>query len=466
MDCPISSRSKKTRPRATRAARADGIALALVLIGAVGAWIGCGSDRPDRPNLVLITMDRLAADRLHCFGGPLDAGRSVCALGRHGTLHAWTVSPARGEASGAATALTGLPEAVHGLGRDGQSFLADIHSTIAEDLSKAGYATAAFVDSPKVNRSRRLDRGFDLYEDRLASPSRMEKANARATETDLSVLIRRWIDGASSPWFVWVHVNREAGLAELEHLLTRLSGTLDPRPGAPGVLFLALAGEAESIKTQGAERDSDQGISWRMHRVPLIWRPPSSEGALPNSATHRVSQLLASPLDVLPTLRSAAELPSTTQHGHLDETSPDPKTILASGRDLNRDIMSRSDADANVDESEERFLLLESNRVGGEVGLASQKHLYIRLASPLDGTGRPVGSASLIPLGARFASLPKRIDAMDESAPQNARLEPGRFRTDVLHAESPVSRLEFHLARRLGAQQNARRIARNRKNLQ
>lgn len=438
----------------------------LFVLSLAAGLSGCKNEEPVRPNLVLVTVDRLAADRLACFGGASDAGGSICALGQQGTLFAWTASPGRSEASGAATVLTGVPEAIHGVGQDGQSFLATAHRSIAEDLSEAGYATAAFVASPRVNRSRRLDQGFDLYDDRLASPSRRGRAEDNARDdvaqniaaqditgsVDLSTRVRAWIDAAPSPWFVWLHADREAGLVELDRLFSRLSQTLEGEDGGPGILFLALRGEHETVTAEksGTTTDGNRTIGWRSHRVPLIWRP-STRDRPDGPGPAAVSRRLASLMDILPTLRAAAHLTSASGSKDLNDEAPKASPIRRMGRDLSASEHDRPD-DAT---SQERFLLLVVPAIGGEVGLASQNHLYSRHASPLDGTGRPVQTSSLIPLAARFSTLPKH-DPLYDPAVYSARLEPGPWRKDVLDAESPVPRLEFHLARQLEAQRGAR----------
>lgn len=364
-------------------------------------------------------------------------------------MFAWTASTGRSEASAAATVLTGLPEADHGIGADGQSFLADTHTSIAEELSQAGYATAAFVASSQVNRSRRLDQGFDFYDDRLASPSRRDGAGS----VDLSDAVRSWIEVAPSPWFIWIHADRDAGLIDLDRLLSRLSQILDREEAGLGILFLALRGESEPKAIDGA--GVNHTIGWQSHRVPLIWRPPVSAGPTPAA----VSPHLAGLIDVAPTLRAAAHLArptSSTTH------SSDLVTIAAAdvarnseqGLDLGR--LSRPLIDgAMPDMPEDRYILLEGVTATGEVGLASARHLYARRASPLDGTGRPVPTSLLVPLEARFSTLPA-YDPLRDPAPSSARVEPGPWRDDVLNAQSPVPRLEFHLARQLGAALDAR----------
>jgi hypothetical protein len=375
----------------------------------------------------------MAADRLACFGGAADQGYSICALAEGGTLFSWAASPGRGEASDVASILTGLPESEHGVGHAGQEFLLDALTTVAEDLRDGGYATAAFVTSPRVNVSRRLDQGFDLYDDRLASPSR---SRASAAE-DLPQRIADWIEVAPAPWFIWVHANRDAGLIELERLLSRLSQTLDSGQNAPGILFTSLRGEREA-ENLGLER-TGQRITWRTHRVPLIWRPPLDDEDRPP----RVSRRLASLLDVAPTLRAAARVSGRVSSVEAPEAQTAKAEAAQSiGRDLGR--LARIPTARTNDP--ERFVLLRVPDPEGEVGLASRNHLYTRRSSPLDGSGRPVPMASLAALKARFASIPMN-ESTSGSTARTARLDIGLWRTDILDTDSPAPRLEFHLAR-------------------
>jgi hypothetical protein len=421
---PDSSKSRRSGGRA---------ALALGWIATAYALAGCGTEAPGRPNLVLISVDRLAADRMACFGGPSDAGGSICALGERGTLFAWTVSPGWREAPAAASVLTGLTPDVHGVGRDGQSFLADALPSIAEDLSHAGYRTAAFVTRPSVNRSRRLDQGFDHYDDHLAYPSQKDAAS----KIDLSSAIQAWIDASSSPWFVWIHADRDAGLRELDRLVSRLAGVLDRGPTGPGIVFVGLRGEAAGSAPSDVDEDTDgsKSIGWRTHRVPLIWRPPIDEGDAPPRASFRLTSLI----DILPTLRAAAGIRQTEER-------------VGGGRDL--DQLSRGTLDETDDG--DRFLLVAADHPGGEVGLAAERHLYSRRASPSDGLGRPVLTTSLASLGARFMTLPRALPGQNLMA-SSVRLDPGPWRSDVLDTDSPVPRLEVHLARQLGEREAARR---------
>jgi len=418
---------------------------ALILLTGVSALFGCEGQAPESPNLVLISVDRLATDRLGCFGGEADAGGSICALGKGGTLFAWAISSNRAEASGAATILTGEPEALHGVGRDGQSFLADRKPSVAEDLAAAGYATAAFVASPRVNRSRRLDQGFDLYDDRLGSPSRSPDGGS----VELSDAVQSWIETAPPPWFVWIHADRDDGIVELDRLFSRLSQTFAADRNGPGVLFVGLRGESDSPNpsTPGSASAPASKIGWRTHRIPLVWRPPTRDG-IPATT---VSLRLASLIDVAPTLRAAAGAADPNARASDSPAPPGPQP------ERGRDLMASSPPGGTESAADAHYVVIDGADAAAEVGLASTHHLYARLPSPLDGTGRAVPTAQLRALEARFMSLPWR-DATSTSAPASARIDPPRWRTDVLDSESPVPQLEFHLARGLGALDTARRV--------
>lgn len=405
--------------------------------------MGCGNDAPLRPDLVLITVDRLATDRLPCFEGENDPGDAICALADGGTLFAWTAASGAGEASAAASVLTGLPPVVHGVADDGRSFLRDPLISIAEELGQSGYSTAAFVASPRVNRSRRLDQGFALYDDRFASRdrSRLGSGDERAT---LDRQVRAWFERTESPRFAWIHLDRDAGQVQLDRLVSRLATPLEKGAQGPGIIFAGLRGEiggaetSEGATTNASTERAFSEIEWRSHRVPLIWRPPAGV----TEGVPRVSRRLASLYDIAPTLRAAARLAeaSDTEANAGDATPAAPR-----GRDLSqlRGPGGRSEAD---DSNGRFYVLLEA--AGDQVGLAAEHHLYVRQRSPLDGTGRPVPTTSLELRGARFSTI-EAGDPLFEGRPRTARLDFSGWRADVLSSDSPVPQLEYHLARRL-----------------
>jgi len=167
---------------------------------------GCSSaPRDPRPDLLLISIDTLRADRLACYGGGSDVGRALCRIFERGTRFVWAFSTAPSTAPSVASILTSRYPSQHGVSRFAVSFLAGEAVTLAEQLRGAGYTTAAFICNPVLDRARNLGQGFDVYDDRMTHRDphlrqRTDREARAATEAALS-----WLRGAESPWFLWIH---------------------------------------------------------------------------------------------------------------------------------------------------------------------------------------------------------------------------------------------------------------------
>ena len=297
-------------------------------------------------------VDTLRADRLSCYGGPADLGRSICALADRGTRFVWALATAPYTAPSVASILTSRYPSAHGLSQFSGDPLADEIGSLAEVLSRAGYDTTAFVSNPVIRRQRALDRGFAVYDDQLGRaelnrPHYGECVAARTTDTALA-----WARDAGEPWFLFVHyqdphgpyappgggVAKDAAGEEalpvlddhsgfrgipryqaiegvfsvrtyegryaeeiryLDSHVQRLVVGLDALGARPAVLLTADHGEAmgedEFFFAHGHSLGLDQ------IRVPLLWRPASP-------GHPRVNSGAVSTIDVAPTLARAAGL--------------------------------------------------------------------------------------------------------------------------------------------------------------
>jgi len=138
--------------------RAARVALLLAAAGIAG----CGGGRA--PDLVLIVLDTLRADRVACGGGAesltpnLDA---FCARSIRFT-NAWSTSswtlPAH------ASLFTGLPPIAHGATQE-HTRLEEGAATLAEILGERGYRTLGVSANPMVSIASGLARGFDAFEE-------------------------------------------------------------------------------------------------------------------------------------------------------------------------------------------------------------------------------------------------------------------------------------------------------------
>lgn len=281
---------------------------------AAGLLVACGPSETIRPNLVLITADGVRPDWLVCYGAATTVGAEACALGESGALYQRAFAAAPSGAPSAASLLTSTYPARHGVGDDPSSFLPFLGPpTLAEVLRSGGYATAAFVSSPELNRSRHLDRGFDHYDDRAAT-------GAPAPRPSVGERARTWTANVRTPWFLWVHFDDPHGpfdarspgawrsgygeaLRRLDRQLAQLIAVLDSGRSPPGILLTALHGQ--SIGEGGTAPGHGTSLLAAQIRVPLLWRAPRTGGGL---AVGRRIDTPVGLIDVAPTLVSAAGL--------------------------------------------------------------------------------------------------------------------------------------------------------------
>jgi arylsulfatase A-like enzyme len=173
---------------------------------------GCG--RPQAPpepppNVLLVTVDTLRADRVGVLGGPAGLTPNIDRLAAQGarfldaTAHSSLTVPSH------ASILTGHWPSVHGV-RDNAGFpVPDSLPTLAERLKARGYRTGAVVAAFVLGSSSGLARGFDRY---------VERFEMRGTHIPVSSLQRRgaevaldaaaWLHEAATreaPFFLWVH---------------------------------------------------------------------------------------------------------------------------------------------------------------------------------------------------------------------------------------------------------------------
>jgi arylsulfatase A-like enzyme len=138
----------------------------LCSVAAVAVARGPVADRIPRPNVFLITIDTLRADHVHCYGyGPIKTP-SLDKLAKEGIRFTQAFTPSPITNASHTSILTGLVPSSHGVSDFGVP-LAGSHATLAGELKKQGYATAAFIGAVILDSKRLapgLDRGFQFYD--------------------------------------------------------------------------------------------------------------------------------------------------------------------------------------------------------------------------------------------------------------------------------------------------------------
>jgi arylsulfatase A-like enzyme/Flp pilus assembly protein TadD len=314
---------------------AAGAALGLLGAAAIAFWHFRGSAPVRAPgsDVLLISIDTLRADALGAYGNPAARTPVLDRLAAGGVrfdfAHAHNVVTLPSHAN----ILSGRHPYDHRVRENsGFRFPADLE-TMATLLKAQGYRTGAFVSAFPLDSRFGLDRGFDVYDDRLgnfeekADFHMQERAGAETVAAALA-----WLRGGSGPTFCFVHLYEPHAPYEPPAEIAR--GLARPYDGEVAAADAALAPLLEPLLAQGREgrtlvvMTADHGESLGEHgeathgifayeatlRVPLVlhharlFRPRVVE------APARHVDLLPTVLDALG-LRAPQDLPGRSLLG-------------------------------------------------------------------------------------------------------------------------------------------------------
>ena len=270
-----------------------------------------------RPNILLITVDTMRADRLgRGFTPALD---QLAAQGIRFT-EARSVVPLTLPAH--ASIMTGQLPPSHGIRINGA---ASLHGTptLAALLKAAGYQTRAVVGAFVLDRRFGLDAGFDDYDDRIArDPEAMDLLQAERPAGEVIDRAVKMLGGLQdTPWLLWVHLydphapyappaSSLAGargsaydgeIAYVDEQIGRLLSTISARPDAGRTAVIVSGDHGESLGAHG-EPTHGMLVFDPAIRVPLVIRAPGVPAAVRDDA--------ASIVDIAPTVLALAGLPT------------------------------------------------------------------------------------------------------------------------------------------------------------
>ncbi|MDH3201042.1 MAG: sulfatase-like hydrolase/transferase [Myxococcales bacterium] len=309
---------------------------AICAISVALIW-GCERSASDdvgsaRPNVVVITIDTLRADRLGCYGYKPARTPHIDKLATQGVRVEHAIAPAPTTLPSHTTIFTGLEPPAHGV-RDNASFLVpDEAVTLAERLKAEGYRTQAFVSAMVLHRMYNLHQGFDGYEDQLWREEQGEVFLNRERSGQRTMdLVLQWLDGpaASSkdaPFFLWVHLfdphapyvppeedakasptPYDGEIASVDRQVGRLMESLRRKKILDDTVLVFTSDHGESLGEHGEATHAVFIYESTVH-VPLIVRYPRK---LPAGKIYPGPARL---VDVMPTILGLLELePSATQ---------------------------------------------------------------------------------------------------------------------------------------------------------
>ena len=303
------------------------VAAFVVLLG-VASWSACAGNGPPaaaRPNVVVITIDTLRADRLPAYGYTAVATPAIDRLAREGVRFAAAYSPVPMTLPSHASIFTGLLPGRHGVRDNGSSYLAGDQPTMAAAFRAAGYATGAFVSAFVLDSRWGLAQGFDDYFDdfEVAAGDLNAMARIQRPGKDTWSRARQWLDAKSSaPFFLWVHLfdphtpydppepfkGRYGGreydgeIAYSDSIAGELLAALDAKQLTDRTLIIVLSDHGEGLGDHGEDEHGLLMYDSTLH-VPWIMRLPGAKSA------GSVVQQAVSLVDVLPTTLELAQMP-------------------------------------------------------------------------------------------------------------------------------------------------------------
>ena len=170
---------------------------------------GPASASPRPLNVVVITIDTLRPDHLHCYGYGKIETPTLDRIAGSGAVFENAVTQTPLTPPSHASIFTGLNPPSHKVRDTGGFILSPSTPTLASILEQRGWDTGAFISSAVLKKRFGFNQGFAVYDDQMPRPGNaqefLEDAERRAGDTvDRAI---SWLDGrGEKPFLLWVHL--------------------------------------------------------------------------------------------------------------------------------------------------------------------------------------------------------------------------------------------------------------------
>ena len=194
--------------------RSSWIGVVALLAAALTAF-GCGGEEQSPPNIVLIVIDTLRADRLSGYGYSRPTTPHLDDLAARGVRFEQASAVAPYTRPSTASILTGVYPSIHGAVTNDRDSIAEGLPTLAERLRTAGYHSEGLIRNGNVAEEFGFGRGFDRYRrsDQVfkGGLSTEERSELRTiSSVDDSILAEQALalleHPLESPFFLYLHL--------------------------------------------------------------------------------------------------------------------------------------------------------------------------------------------------------------------------------------------------------------------
>ncbi len=266
-----------------------------------GTPAGRPAASPQKPNIILITVESLRRDHVGCFvRGATEVTPAIDALAARGVRFDRAYAASASTAPSIATILTGRTPAHHGLRHDLFAWLDAGTPTVATVLKRSGYRTGAILGSFHLDSDRGLAGGFDLYDADIEGVRKniVGRSRERVADDVVGRGIHFLESGSKSPFLLWLdfydpHYDYDppepfktryakdpydGEVANVDSAVGRLIGTLRERGLLAGTWIVLVASHGEALGERG-ETGHGTYLYENTIRVPLLIVPPEGLAA-------------------------------------------------------------------------------------------------------------------------------------------------------------------------------------------
>jgi len=277
------------------------------------------------PNVILITLDTVRADRVGAYGARAVGTPVVDGLAADGVLFEHAISQVPLTWPSHAVICTGLYPFQNGVQDFTGQPLDARFRTVAQAFRQKGFLTAGVISSFALDQSWGLARGFDFYDDvfsRDAYENRelglVERKAGQSVDHALA-----WLKKVSGkPFFFWLHLYDahspysppepyrtqyadrpyDGEIAYMDHELGRLIAWLKARQLYDNTVILVVSDHGESLGEHG-EREHGFFVYNSTVHIPLIVKPQKGSGIRPGRVARPVETTAIAPTKSRPRSR-------------------------------------------------------------------------------------------------------------------------------------------------------------------
>jgi arylsulfatase A-like enzyme/tetratricopeptide (TPR) repeat protein len=278
---------------------------------------------PPPPNVLLVTIDTVRADRIGAYGYAKGATPAIDRLAREGVRFADATSQAPLTGPAHAAILTGQYPARLGVRDNASTPIPAGTATLATMFKARGYRTGGFVGAFILGPEYGFAQGFDSFDATFARFSSGMKLQAQRPGGEVTDAAIKWLHQPSAishqPFFSWVHLYDahapyeppapfrgrfaaapyDGEVAYVDSCIAKLVAALEQSGQLDRTLIAVVADHGEGLGDHG-EAEHGLFLYESVLRVPWIMRLPGHDAA----GTVVKTQVRA--IDVLPTLAAIA----------------------------------------------------------------------------------------------------------------------------------------------------------------